>query len=411
MYLIPPRELYFKLRRISSGYFFTPVDDGKKVILAAKLPTEIIMHTYQGAPIYFSFGAVPILGDQLDSRNLVPFSTFSVADDPQAMFCIWRAHDREQVGNVIRFLQQDELELYTFDELNRNVASYRGQVSTSATIVSELGSLAKYLVDPRPEQEYAVLSFLEEQISDTASAIVSHLRDGEFSIQDRSKLEITEIETPADAPRDDVDRFTESMNIARDDIGRQFEVRLTRLLARIFDPGEIIVSGRTKLSDSGDREYIDVVIGSPYGTCLIEAKARVVKAPASQTTGRIVSNIQKDISKALRQLRGALRKLSSGGHVQLQTATSVRELTRSAGPLHLIIALSEIHPDIALTEAPRDVIELGLETSAGVHVMDLGRLQKVIMHCSEPQDFFHYLDSRWEVSVREGTIFFVEENR
>jgi hypothetical protein len=120
------------MKRTSSGFFFEAVDDDTKVILAAKIPTEVVRYMGLDAPVYISFRKA--------SHGLTELlcSTFAVEDDPEAMFFLYRTHHDSEIALIRRFLQQDEIEIHAFDELNRNIASFLGQLEFDTENVSRI---------------------------------------------------------------------------------------------------------------------------------------------------------------------------------------------------------------------------------------------------------------------------------
>ncbi len=130
--LIPSEKLRSALLQMSFGLFWETVEPENAIALVCKLPSEIIKYISLGVPIYLSTGFIPI------RDGLAMCSIFSVEDDPEAMFFIQRTHDPLDTSVLARFYEQSEADLHAFDELNRNIASFKCKISASPSKADQL---------------------------------------------------------------------------------------------------------------------------------------------------------------------------------------------------------------------------------------------------------------------------------
>ena len=133
--IIPSETLHTYLSNVSHGIFFETVNIGterSKVDLVAKLPTEIIKSIYHRSSTFLSMKLIPI------NNSLALCTILFVKDDPEAMFYTSCTHSPKNIDIIIQFLNQRKTELHTFDELNRNVASFECSISVPDSLIENL---------------------------------------------------------------------------------------------------------------------------------------------------------------------------------------------------------------------------------------------------------------------------------
>jgi hypothetical protein len=406
--LIPSTRLMEHMKRTSSGFFFEAVNQDTKIVLAAKIPHEIVRYIGLNAPVYMSFRTASIGQTQLLC------STFAVEDDPEAMFFLYRTHHYDEIALIRRFLQQDEAEIYAFDELNRNIASFVGQLEFDTEnvdrILEGVAGIREGSSPPEsPEFGRTVRRFMEK-LERELPFDVAAMRAIRFVATSKNLPIRRTILAPTDAPASQPARFSQWEYPLADNEGDQFETRLARLFGQVFSDGSIVAAPSISVS-SKEREFIDLVLVGSTGICLIEAKASsVTEAAMRRSTERRVWNIEKDLKKAARQLRGAHRRLVESRTLDLRTATQSRKIIVTEEALrgiHLMIILSEIHPDLSSKTIVRDLMTLGHQLSCGVHVVDMQGLQTLLRLSHSSSEFFHYLDVRWDACKQRGDPAFV----
>lgn len=401
--IIPSENLYMHLLNVSRGIFFEIVNIDTKysnVDLVAKLPAEIIKSICLGSSTFLSIKFIPI-------RNSLALCTIlAVEDDPKAMLYVCRTHSPKDVDRIIQFLNQDQIELHVFDELNRNVASFKGFVSVPDSIIKNLLHVKPSICQLSDEEITTILLNLEEKLSKDGLG----LKLIRFDFKNEIAPNFYHCHTIANAPIYDSNRFNDPYHIRDSNQGRQFEINLTHLLSKIFDSDCLFPSPFGATPNSQNREFIDLVVVWEDNLLFFEAKASAITfASLQRSTKRRVNNIEKKIKKAISQLRGAYKKAVYNGILTLKSTSCTREIDLSLFSVHLIIIVSEVHPDLAKSDVVTDVLSLGKEVALGVHVLDLQALSSHIIHCKDANEFIKLLNLRWKLSLKYDTIYFRDD--
>ena len=115
------------------------------------------------------------------------------------------------------------------------------------------------------------------------------------------------------------------------------------------------------------------------------------------------------MKKALRQLGGAYKRATRSGSLTLETDKRTVELDLSKTTVHLIVLVSENHPDLANGTFPEDVLSVGESLGVGVHILDLGSLSGLLRSARDARSFLRLLDRRWQASVQYRVIRFADD--
>lgn len=402
--IIPSENLHKYLLVVSHGIFFEPVNIGTKhyrIDLVAKLPTEIIKFISVGSSIFLSIKLVPI-------RNCFALcTTFAVEDDPEAMFYILRTHDPVNIDIIVEFLEQNQIELHTFDELNRNIATFKGSIAVDCSNIKNLQYMKPLIVELLDQERSLIIEHFEREIAHNSSI----LRLIRFKLDKIDNPNWYHTRFIADAPKHDHNRFEEPYNLCDNDPGKQFEINLTRLLSEIFDPESLFPSPFGATPDSENREFIDIVADGKDYLCFFEAKVTdITPTSIHRSTERRVGSLEKKIQKATRQLRGAYKNAIHNGILTLGTDTINKEIKVSIfSNIHLIIVISEVHPDLTNSDVIENVISLANELNVSVHVLDLHTLSMHVKQCKDVKEFGEILNNRWILSLKHNIIKFRDE--
>lgn len=182
-----------------------------------------------------------------------------------------------------------------------------------------------------------------------------------------------------------------------------------------------VEKGRTR------RELCDVLAISRVrehedeGVFVIQSKvASVTVAGLLRTTARRSSSIHKSILAAIGQLRGAVRRLRSGGPVYRADGTSIEDdlpslrpppsvapldlRTRVSKVGHAIAIISEMHEDADWRAIGTTLVEASQSTGFLFHVLDLRELQALVSYSDgRPAVLEAHLVRRWELVRVSGT--------
>lgn len=129
---------------------------------------------------------------------------------------------------------------------------------------------------------------------------------------------------------------------------------------------------------AGQRELTDILMSHEYGAFLIESKALTIfNRESLPSRTRLVKDISRHIEKAVRQLRGGIRRLKEGVPVTSHSGAPV-EVERTE-PMHAIILI----PEFDLIEqkerfGPAFITEFMEATGGFIHMLDVAELLRVV---------------------------------
>ena len=154
------------------------------------------------------------------------------------------------------------------------------------------------------------------------------------------------------------------------------------------------------------RELTDFLMFSDTQVCLVEAKAlAVLNSKKTNVTSKRVSAIDKDIKKAFRQLKGALRVLRSDGIIFDELGNTIDFTQDSSTIFHVIILLSEINPFLDRAELARELVSHSdVVNRIFFHILDLEELVQLVANIQTPEMFSTNLLVRWRTVWENGDI-------
>jgi len=129
---------------------------------------------------------------------------------------------------------------------------------------------------------------------------------------------------------------------------------------------------------TGHRELTDVILSYEHGSILIESKTLTVfNRQSLPGRAKLASDVTQHVDKAVRQLRGGIRKLKDGVEVTSRSGDRL-EIERSR-PMHAIVLI----PEFSLVEDParygRQFISEFMEATGGyIHLLDVAELLRVV---------------------------------
>ncbi|MBR9812246.1 hypothetical protein GYB61_00135 [bacterium] len=202
------------------------------------------------------------------------------------------------------------------------------------------------------------------------------------------------------------------INLFKDNEGSQQE-QLAIWLTDNIDPSGVHASPQVP-KGNGTRELTDVLLSHEYGSILIESKALTILGRDNlPTRSNLSKNVESHLKKAMRQLQGAIRKLTSDTPIYSQSGDLI-EVERNK-PVHAIVLI----PDMDLIE---NRCEYGLNTmrdfasniGAMLHIVDLKELLRIVQaaemisergHSLSPlQAFDSYLMDRFQKSAEADSL-------
>jgi len=344
MVLLPSAALRAKLRAVPYGFFFEVVERDQKVVLAVKMPSHRTRYLYLGAPAFLSLQRVEVGGVAL------LWAAFCVEDDPDESFYLHRVVNEEHRELLLKLLRQDVTEIYAFNEVNRCTVTFLARVDTADHVLDAVAEPVA-TEDETPDE---AISHCIEEMGEELSRDTSILKQIELAVYQRKIIPHWDASGAEPGPLRDPERPLQSSELHFSDQGMASERVVTQVLTQWFDVNSMFPSSPIAGGGGTERELTDIVCVGPYGLMFFEIKAEQVSRPF-RSMKRRERNLEKDVSKAVRQLMGAARLARMGGTLRLQNAIASREVTVSDRPIHLIVVVDEIYSDTALNNALRSL--------------------------------------------------------
>lgn len=129
---------------------------------------------------------------------------------------------------------------------------------------------------------------------------------------------------------------------------------------------------------NGTRELTDILLSHEYGALLIESKALTVfNRDTLPNRTKLAKDVSQHVEKAVRQLRGSIRRLKDGAPVSTRAGSSI-DVERSK-PAHAVVLI----PEFDLIEnqenyGPAFIAGFMEATGGFIHLLDLAELLRVV---------------------------------
>jgi hypothetical protein len=129
---------------------------------------------------------------------------------------------------------------------------------------------------------------------------------------------------------------------------------------------------------NGTRELTDILLSHEYGAVLIESKALTVfNRDTLPDRTKLAKDVSQHVEKAVRQLRGSIRRLKDGAPVTTRAGSSI-DVERSK-PAHAVVLI----PELNLIENQENyglafIADFMEATGSFIHLLDLAELLRVV---------------------------------
>jgi len=142
--------------------------------------------------------------------------------------------------------------------------------------------------------------------------------------------------------------------------------------------------------------------------CLVEAKAlSVLGSDLGRPSDRRASTVNKHVTKAMQQLRGALANLRSTIDINDAAGKPIAITNRDASPAHAIVLLSEMYAFLDWRPIARELADASEDPRhrALFHVLDLTELGSIVRASQNAATFHRVLVQRWLQVKMKGTAY------
>ncbi|GLS05989.1 hypothetical protein GCM10007860_31530 [Chitiniphilus shinanonensis] len=303
---------------------------------------------------------------QLGRVNNRLFYALTVYDDVLKPATLWSVVESESEVNALKGLVSGEpCPVFLFNELALNVAWSMGKTNFPPAIQNWISCATLGTIEYTAIAEH-VHNLLERGFEGTASP------DELLS----AEIEMLEVWHPLFNHFITSHGFDNLIDLFNSNESGQQE-HLAVWLTDNLHPRSVHHSPQIP-KGKGTRELTDVLLSHEYGALLIESKALTFfNRDILPDRTKLAKDVSQHLEKAVRQLRGSIRRLKEG--VQVTTrAGSVIDVERSK-PAHAIVLI----PELALVEnresyGPAFISSFMQTTGGFIHILDIAELLRIV---------------------------------
>lgn len=408
MGFIPSLSLEPVLQRARAGVWVDPLPE-ERIALVCKMPDTLIKAVFRGCQCTLVLGVVEADGRQILCPGLM------VKDEPEHPFTVagppWTVP--QYVTLMTRILTTGTASLHLVNELTHPVLSAACTLESNAAMLAlkGLASAPLFLLSPSSENipSLAAMARLAEEAMNrfqeliyrpagsqvgTSSQMTAFI---DLSLELRKPIEIFEV-TPSTKGG--------PFRIDDEDEGKKLERELYLALGRIY-PGRTYLSPKVG-GGAAARELTDVLAFDERFICLLESKAvSALQTSIDRPSKRRASTVRKHVSKALRQLRGALLTLRSDAIIHDGSGEPISLPHRQIAPAHAVVLLSDMYFFVDWRAVASEVLEASEDERymAQFHVMDLQEFIYLADRSIDSEQFSGFLIQRWLHVRMKGTVY------
>lgn len=402
MAYIPSSALETIIEESRLGLWIDKLYDGA-IALVCKIPEVVIKALYQGAGCSFLLSVV-----RVESLNILCLG-FRVQDEPDNPFtvCTINASDSDS-ASIMEILGSGTTRLHCLNELNHPVLSAYCSLepSTSKDALDSFKSTNHYLL--ASDTVYEPLDFVRI-VERALDCFQKHIYRSTPNDESDSLIEMTaaiplvlDIWKPVKVFEVSPTAQEGPLLIDDKDEGRKLEKQAYLSLDTIY-PGSTYRSPK-----SGNRELIDILGFNADFICLIESKSlSVLTVNEARSSQRRAATMTSHVSKAMSQLRGALRRIRSGDQIRDANGVPIMIRNQETLPAQAIVLLSEMYFYLDWKLIAREVGSASEDERqrALFHVMDLMELSYIVSQTSNSDAFNRWMVQRWMAVQDSGTAY------
>lgn len=190
--------------------------------------------------------------------------------------------------------------------------------------------------------------------------------------------------------------------------------RLGVWLTDNLHPSGVYQSPQIPTGSNSTREMTDLLLTYPHGTIFIESKAvSVISRAELPSREQLKKSTAGHVEKALKQLRGAIRRLKDGTEIMTEAGRAL-EPERDQ-PVHAIILVADFDLIEDRSRYGRDFIEEFVSaTGCFIHMLDVTELLRVVQAAEIISDrsqemtammaFDYYLIERMKIAIQSDCL-------
>ena len=406
MAYIPSEQVSFGLAKARTGLWVEPLVDGR-IALVCKIPETVIKALYRGAKASMLLGVM-----QAETLRILCLG-LRVQDEPDNPFSVIMPNaSPEDVALLKQVLQSASTTLHCLNEMNHPVLSaWCNLEAESAQLAAEwLNASDHWLLTP--------LSSTLIHVSDVCRMLDLALDRFQHRIYSPTEAPggastglITQIPLILDIwpPSEIFDvspTLHEGFRIDDEAEGQKLERLIQSVVDSIY-PGSSYRSPRVK-QGKVLRELADVVGIVAHCICVIQAKVLpVLTVDSERSSARRTATVTKHITKALKQLIGALKQIRSGNPVFDADGKLIAIPNPETSIAQAIVVLSEMYAFVDWKAIASEIVEASENEvyRALFHVLDVQELTYIAGICGNVEMFNYLMLQRWISVKTTGTAY------
>lgn len=373
---------------IASLWYVPAIGNGELAFIV-KAPTTTIKALTLGCPINLIFGK---------EKNYLctGIKIFDIPDAPIIISGLQK--ELEEHDALINCLKVKKFPVFLFNEMDICVAWTEFEITDddSSKAIDFIGDLSELFIGDFDESASHILDCF------------CHSTNNNQKFKNAYTIPTIEI-SPVSSSWKTIDNYfygnNEYKKIVINDIdeGENFEKTIWSLMASVF-PQTIYKSPKVQKGEK-TRELTDILTHYKHGSFLIEVKdSSIIQAGYNLNQDKRLSNIQKQVKKAIKQLTGAAKAFLRKDTIYDNSGNKV--LIDRSQPPHCIILITEFINNGDWREIQQQLSEAFISTGAFFNVLDLRELVTIVKQSSGKPEIIDYnLMQRCKVCMENQEIF------
>ncbi|MBA2781230.1 hypothetical protein [Billgrantia kenyensis] len=351
---IPSERVYREMRSEEASLWIVPANGGAEIAFLVKAPTSSIKALFAGCPMEFLLG----------KKGSYLCHGVRIHDSPDAPLLISGAvRVREEMLAIQRLAKDRQSALFLFNEMDvclgwTNLEFIEKDAEAIYTLVGSFESLQVGSFDRDFAHALDCFCYSTDTTQSYPDAALVPLASIRLNLE------------PWRANRNHFIGLRESHVIEIDDLneGDILERAIWASLESVF-PLTLYKSPLVQIGEK-KRELTDVLSFHKYGNFLIESKdLSILGSGFERSQARRISGVQKQVTKAIKQLVGACKAISRGEKIFDQNGIELAVVRDQ--PSHCIVLITELEHSGDWSEITRDLMTSMEATGAFFHVIDL----------------------------------------
>lgn len=380
-------EVVKELSYVPCGVFAHPKADSQEHILIVKASKEVALTVKerQGFKIY----VFPIAVEDFRSYGLVS-AFFDDADEPLAMFTPLITDDFA-CEDILSLLQQENCDVFFFDENNRELLSYRAQIlDPTSQLRSLLNTLElEDLVDPTPEFSSLVVRELQNQFGHRTREEdhrAFNIKLGDPLFPETLLLMDTRPQVNSYHGR----KTIMTTVLERKKSGEFNELDIVQLLLRTFSSEQVFLNPQRC---DNRRELVDHLVVTDCYILLVQAKdSPNTKDMIDREIDRKRSTTLKHLEKGMRQLRGTISYLKESSKLNIEVCGKEHEIDLQDREIYGLVVAGELFDDEYARYSRMAFDTFYADNPTSCVFLDYADLHNWTHHLSDESSFFRALD-------------------